>query len=82
MSTQNPLRLESAAEASLVDERVLAIWSRHPHRFMVEPASDFLLKAKRVLDILRSQLPACCRHHEVPDVDDVGSRHERRINGL
>jgi hypothetical protein len=59
---QNPLRLESAAQASLADERVLAIWS--------------------VLDILRSHLPACCRHHEVPDVDDVGGRHEGRINGL
>src|SRR6266542_4802104 len=58
MSTQNPLRLESAAEASLVDERVLAIWSRHPLRFMVEPATDYLLKAKHVLDILRSQRPA------------------------
>ena len=66
---QNPLRVESATEASRVDDRLIDVWSSHPRRFIVEPAPDFLVKASRVLDILRRQLPECCRHHEVPEVD-------------
>jgi predicted ATPase len=66
---QNPLRFESAAQAALVDQRLIDVWAQHPRRFIVEPAADFLAKAKRVLDILRAQLPECCRQHRVPDVD-------------
>jgi hypothetical protein len=58
---ENPLRTESAAQASLIDDRLMEIWARHPHRFIVDPAPDFLTKAKRVLDILRAELPECCR---------------------
>jgi len=76
---QNPLRLESAAEASLVDTRLIDVWASHPHRFIVEPTPDFLAKAKRVLDILRGELPECCRHHEVPEVDGVGRREEHHV---
>jgi hypothetical protein len=76
---QNPLRLESAAEASLVDKRLIDVWASHPRRFIVEPAPDFLAKAKRVLDILREELPECCRHHKVPEVDGVDRREERHV---
>jgi predicted ATPase len=62
----NPLRIESAAEASELDARIARAWERHPRRFVVEPLPDFLNKAARVLDILRSELPECCRHHVVP----------------
>jgi predicted ATPase len=75
---KNPLRLESAAEASLIDQRLLQAWASHPHRFIVEPAADFLAKAKRVLDILRAQLPECCRHHQVPEVDASDRPEEHR----
>ena len=70
---QNPLRVESAAQAARVDRRVLEVWAAHPRRFIVEPTPDFLLKAKRVLDIIRDELPECCRHHAVPEVDGVGA---------
>lgn len=77
---QNPLRLESAAQASLVDQRLIDVWARHPRRFIVEPAPDFLAKAKRVLDILRAQLPECCHQHPVPDVDGtIGKNHVARL---
>jgi predicted ATPase len=76
---QNPLRLESAAEASLVDKRLIDVWASHPRRFIVEPAPDFLAKAKQVLDILREELPECCRHHKVPEVDGVDRREERHV---
>lgn len=59
----NPLRLESAAQARAVDEQIAAAWSRHPRRFEVAPASDFLTKAARAVEILRGELPACCQRH-------------------
>jgi predicted ATPase len=61
----NPLRLESAAEAAAADARILAGWAGHPHRFVIEPTPDFLLKASRAIEILRRQMPACCEHHVV-----------------
>lgn len=75
----NPLRVESAAQASLVDQRLIAVWAHHPRRFIVEPAPDFLAKAKTVLDILRAQLPECCRQHRVPDVDGINRPEEHHV---
>jgi hypothetical protein len=72
----NPLRRESAAEAAAVDARLLDVWASHPHRFVVDASADFLVKAKRVLNIIRGELPDCCRHHAVPGVDSVGSAKE------
>jgi predicted ATPase len=65
----NPLRVESAAEAAAIDERILRSWERHPRRFIVEEAPDFLGKAARALDTLRGELPECCRRHVVPAVN-------------
>jgi len=48
-------------QASRIDDRLMEIWARHPHRFIVESAPDFLTKAARVLDIIRAELPECCR---------------------
>ena len=61
----NPLRLETAAEAAAADTRILAAWSAHPHRVVVEPTLDFLRKVSRALELLRAQMPACCEHHVV-----------------
>lgn len=65
----NPLRIESAAEAALIDERLARAWEGHPRRFLVEPESDFLTKARHALSVLRQELPECCRHHHVPSLD-------------
>ena len=75
---QNPLRVESAAQALLVDQRLIEVWAQHPRRFIVEPAPDFLAKTKRVLDILRLQLPECCRQHQVPD-GTTSTNHDARL---
>ena len=61
----NPLRVETAAEALAADERILAAWAPHPHRVVIEPTHDFLWKVSRAIDVLRSELPACCEHHAV-----------------
>ena len=62
----NPVRVESAAEAARVDERILRAWEGHSRRNIVESASDFLEKAHRAVDILRQELPQCCQEHLLP----------------
>ena len=61
----NPLRVETAAEAVAADERILAAWSSHPNRVVIDATPDFLLKVSRTIDVLRAELPACCEHHAV-----------------
>ncbi len=62
----NPLRIESAAEARAIDEAIAHAWAKHPRRYVVEASEDFLTKAARALDILRAEMPECCRHHVTP----------------
>ena len=62
---QNPLRVETALEAAAIDARIAKAWERHPRRFEVSSTSDFLVKAARVIEIVRAELPACCGHHPV-----------------
>lgn len=63
----NPLRIENAPEARAIDERIAAGWARHPRRYEIAAASEFLAKAARAVEMLRSELPACCqRHVQVP----------------
>lgn len=59
----NPLRTESAAEAMAIDALIDIAWSHHPRRFTVEPAPDFLAKAKNTLNVLHGLVPECCRQH-------------------
>jgi len=56
----NPLRIESAAEAAAIDERILGAWNGHPHRVVVPNATAFLTKATRVVELISSVLPPCC----------------------
>lgn len=59
----NPLRIESAVEAHAIDERIARAWEGHPRRFEIEPAASFLAKAARAVEIVRNELPDCCRRH-------------------
>lgn len=70
---QNPLRTESAAAAAEIDRRILRAWEGHPRRFVIESTADFFDKAARAIEILRAEMPECCRRHLVPVVRD---RHE------
>jgi len=69
---QNPLRTESPAKAAEIDARIAYAWELHPRRFIVESSSDFLDKASRALQILRGELPECCKRHVIPA---LGDRH-------
>jgi len=67
---ENPLRVESATEAAVIDERIARVWERHPRRFIVESTPDFVAKATRALGILREEMPECCRRHVVPLLEE------------
>ncbi len=56
----NPLRVETVAEAHTIDNRIALAWARHPRHYEVPATHDFLAKAHRAIDIIRSELPACC----------------------
>lgn len=62
---QNPLRVESAAEAQSLDARILAAWAGHPNRVVIESRGDFLLKATEAIQAIKANLPDCCREHPV-----------------
>jgi hypothetical protein len=55
------LCVESAVGAALVDQRVADAWADHPHRFVVECADDFMVKARNAMELLISAQPSCCR---------------------
>lgn len=59
----NPLRIENAVDAAAIDLRIATAWETHPRRFVVEAAPDFVTKATQALEILRAELPECCRAH-------------------
>lgn len=59
---RNGVRVETAAEALEIDERILAAWSAHPRRHVIESTRNFLEKVHRAVAILRDELPACCDH--------------------
>lgn len=58
---QNPLRTETAAEAAVIDSRLLSAWDGHARRFLVEAEPDFLAKAERAIALIRAEIPKCCR---------------------
>ena len=57
----NPLRTETAVRAAEIDARILEVWQDHPRRFVIESSDDFVDKVGRALEILRGEVPACCR---------------------
>ncbi len=67
----NPLRVESAAEAAVIDARIADTWSRHARRAVVESDVDFLKKLARAVAFVREEVPACCKGHRIPEIDDV-----------
>ena len=67
---QNPLRTETAAAAAAIDLRILQAWQAHPRRFVIESRSQFLDKAAEAIEILRAEMPACCRDHVIPALGD------------
>jgi len=58
------LRVESAAEARVIDQKILDAWDGHPHRVVVDSDANFVVKATRAIEHIRAQLPSCCEPAE------------------
>lgn len=74
----NPLRVESALEAAALDARIAAAWSGHPRRYEVPANGDFLAKAAKAIEILRSELPGCCAPAKLGAATGLPLRDESR----
>ncbi len=75
---ENPIRIESHIQASELDEKILQAWEGHTHRLIVETTADFLAKAKHAVDLIRDEVPDCCKKHMVGDFKEqppLGDRH-------
>lgn len=57
---ENPMRVESAEEARLIDARLEQVWAKHPRRSLVNSHEDFLHKLTAVLRLIHAEIPACC----------------------
>ena len=60
---QNPLRTETATEASVIDEKIAEAWKDHPRRFVVDSEQDFLIKVRKTLELIRNEIPSSCIEH-------------------
>lgn len=56
----SPVRIESAAEAALIDAQLDAAWAGHPRRFAIDSDDDFVAKLHCALDRVRAEVPTCC----------------------
>jgi hypothetical protein len=56
--------------AADIDRRIMQAWERHPRRFIVDSSTEFLEKAAQALEILRGEVPECCKRHVVPAIRD------------
>lgn len=56
-------RVETAGEAKRIDGLIRRAWDRHPLRFVVSSSENFLDKATLALELMRAQVPDCCRTH-------------------
>ena len=57
----NPLRRESPAEARAIDDLIVQAWEKHPRRLIIEAESDFLTKVAKAIEVVKGEVPACCR---------------------
>lgn len=55
------LRIETAAEAAAIDARIAQAWAGHPRHIVVRSEPDFLIKLTRTIELIRAEVPACCR---------------------
>jgi len=56
----NPLRIETAEQAAVIDVRIAEAWGEHPHHLRVDDRPDFLEKTQLAMGHLRDEVPPCC----------------------
>lgn len=53
---QNPVRIESAIEARIIDEKIKLAWSGHPEVHEIDSETDFVRKVAKVMDLIALEI--------------------------
>ncbi len=59
----NPVRIETAEEASIIDRKIADVWKDHPNYHQVTSSSNFMDKIYATTTLIQNMLPECCRNH-------------------
>lgn len=65
---RNPVRIESAELAAELDRKIALAWRGHSSWNEVASAGDFLDKARAAIELIRAQLPECCKQHSFEEL--------------
>ena len=58
---QNPLRIENAAQAKEIDEKIARAWVGHPDYEVIDSTADFLAKTQAAIKLISKYIPECCQ---------------------
>ncbi|MBY0518158.1 MAG: ATP-binding protein [Bacteriovoracaceae bacterium] len=67
---QNPIRTETASEANVADLKIEKAWDGHPKRYFVESSGEFFEKLAKAIELIKSELPECCKSHKVKELGE------------
>ncbi|OQW47469.1 MAG: hypothetical protein A4S09_15215 [Proteobacteria bacterium SG_bin7] len=65
---ENPVRIESALQAAEIDKGIEEAWKGHPRIFYVESQNNFMNKVSKAIELIKSELPDCCKKHKVAEL--------------
>ena len=74
--TTNHIRHESPRQAHEIDGAIRQCWEGHPNRFVIPSARKFLEKAAIAIEVIRNQVPPCCRTHAHPELENLKNKVE------
>jgi predicted ATPase len=63
MYQKNGIRRETVAQARALDRRIARVWHSHPRQLVVSAQAGFLDKLAYAIELLRNEVPQCCRTH-------------------
>lgn len=60
---QNPVRVETAEMAAMIDEKIHNVWKAHPNYYEISSAVTFADKINESVELMSTFLPECCQNH-------------------
>lgn len=58
---KNPLRVETAIQASEIDEKIARAWAGHSNYVVIDSSENFLTKAQDAIRLISKYVPDCCK---------------------
>ena len=58
---KNPLRVETAIQASEIDEKIAHAWAGHSNYEIIGSTENFLTKAQAAMKLISKYIPDCCQ---------------------